>query len=284
MKRLIPLLALLAFLPQRGSAETTLGAAITAVPYTITKSGVYHFTKDLNFNTGNAAAINIAATDVVIDLNAHGLVDVLGIATTAIGINCDGFNRVTVKNGTIRGFQNGVVLTSTGARVADLLVTNNLGSGITVVGDDNEILHNRVCNTGGSGIASLLYAIGISITGTDCTVSDNDVENTFATDNTNHFGDGIRVRGCSNIVVSNNRVLDVEPSAATNGGAATGIAADSAAPSENLIFLNNIVVTTGTGFDLSGGSSGKYGDNTTSNVLTGYNTTGSGMTDIGNNN
>jgi len=283
MKWLIPLLALLAFLPHRGSAETTLGTAITAVPYTISKSGVYHFTKDLNFSATNAAAINIAAADVVIDLNAHALVDVLGAATTTIGINCDGSNRVTIKNGTIRGFQNGVVLNSNGGRVADLLVTNNFGSGITVVGNNTQILHNRVCNTGGSASASLLYAIGISLTGTYCTVTDNDVQNTFATDNTNHFGDGVRIEGCSDVVLSNNRVLDVEPATPTKG-ASTGIAVDSTAPSDNLIFLGNIVVTAQTGFDLSGGLSGKYGDSITGTVSAGYNTSRSGMTSIGNNN
>jgi hypothetical protein len=38
------------------------------------------------------------------------------------------------------------------------------------------------------------------------------------------------------------------------------------------------------GFDLSGGISGAYGDNTTSSVTTGYNTGGTGMANIGNNN
>jgi len=284
MKRLLPLLALLALPAHHGWGETTLGTAITSVPYPITKAGVYHFTKDLTFSAGNASAIDIGASDVVIDLNAHVLDTLAGSGNTIIGIKCDGFNRVTIKDGVIRGFQSAVVLTGSGTRVSDLLVTNNYGSGITLVGNDNQVVHNRVCNTGGAANASFLYAIGINVSGTDCTVADNDVQNTFASDNTGHFGDGIRINGCANIVVSNNRVLDVEPSAPVNGGISTGIVADSTAPSGNLIFLGNIVVTSQTGFDLSGGSSGKYGDNITGGVSTGYNTSGSGMTDVGNNN
>ena len=284
MKRLIPLLALLAFLPQRGSAETVLGAAIDKLPVTISRQGVYHFTKDLTFDTLSGIAVNIAANDVVIDLNAHVLVSTSGSNSTSTGIYCDKFNRVTVKNGSVRGFRFGVTLVSDGARVTDLIVGNNFGRGIGIAGNNVQILRNSVCNTGGAPSASFPSAVGISLTGTYGTVIDNDVQNTFATDLTTNYADGILLGGCSNVVLSNNRVLDVEPSVPTNGGVSTGIAADSTAPSDNLIFLNNIVVTTQTGFDLSGGSSGKYGDNTTSNISTGYNTTGSGMTDIGNNN
>jgi hypothetical protein len=112
-------------------------------------------------------------------------------------------------------------------------------------------------------------------------VSDNDVHTTIETDASGRAADGIRIKGCSNIVVSNNRVADVEPLAPTKA-TATGIAIES--PSDTLVLLSNTVLTTDTAFDLSGGTSGKYGDNITSSFTTDYFTTGSGMTSIGNNN
>lgn len=217
MKWFLSLVTLVTMLPHHGFAETTLGTAITAVPCNIKKAGVYHFTKDLDFTAAEGVAINIGATDVILDLNAHELLGLTGSGSTATGIACDNFNRVVIKNGTVRGFQAGVVLTSNEARVTDLLVTNNFGSGITVVGNDAQILHNHVCNTGGSGDAAFLYAIGISVTGTDCTVIDNDVQNTFATDLTNHYGNGIRLKDCSNVVLSNNRVLERRARDASQG-------------------------------------------------------------------
>jgi hypothetical protein len=280
MKWFLSLVALAAILPQHGLAETTLGTAITTVPFNITKAGVYHLTKDLDFTASGGVAINVEATDVILDLNAHELLGLSGSGSTATGIYCDNFNRVVIKNGTVRGFQAGVVLTSNEARVTDLLVTNNFGSGITVVGNNSQILHNHVCNTGGSSNAAFLYAIGISLTGTDCTVVDNDVQNTFTSDSTNHYGNGIRLKNCSNVVLSNNRVLDVEPATALKGSS-TGVATLSC---DTLIFLANTVVTTATGFDLTGSSSGKYGDNVTSNVGASYLNTGGGMQDIGDNN
>jgi len=283
MKRLLPFLALAALLPQLASADTTIGTAITALPHTITKPGLYRLTKRLAYSPLSGNAITIEATDVVIDLNGYELIAVAGATNIAAGIECSAQSRITVKNGTIRGFQNGVVLGSDDALITDLLVTDCLQSGISVLGNHSQILRNRVYDIGGSGNSSVAYAIGITLTGTYGTIADNDVHSVFETDNASRLADGIRLHGCSNIIVSNNRVSNIEPVVPTKAGS-TGISADPTDPSTILIFLSNTVLTTGTAFDLSGGQSGKYGDNITSNITTDYFTTGSGMTSIGNNN
>jgi hypothetical protein len=276
---LLPLLALLAFLPQRGSADTTLGTAITAVPYTITAPGVYYFKSNLGYSTTSGVAIRIEAIDVVLDLNGFELAS-SGSANTSYGIRCNQFDRATVKNGTIRGFQNAVQLLSNACNLSNLLVAGNFETGISVIGNNAEIVGNHVCDTGGSTAAGVTSATGISLTGSDGTIVDNDIQTTFVTDKSTHTCNGILVDGCSNIVVSNNRVIDVEPPvpefASTNGIAALS--------SENLIILGNTVLSARTGFDLSGAASGKFGDNITGTVSIPYNTTGSGMTNIGNNN
>lgn len=280
MKFSLCLLAIAALLPLGASAETTLGTVIDSVPYTITKSGVYHFTKDLSFTRSSDRAIYIEATDVVIDLNAHELVATYGPGNSAIGIESSGYARVTIEDGTIRGFQNGLVLTNDSALVQRLLVTNNLASGITVVGNNAQISGNRVCNTGGSTVNTTVYAIGISLTGTYGNVCNNDVQNTYQSDNTGHYANGIRLKDCLNVVINNNRVLDVEPSTPTKA-MSYGI---ETITSNNLVMLANTVLMTWTGFDLSGGAGGDYGDNISNNAVAPYNTTGSGMTDIGGNN
>jgi hypothetical protein len=271
--KMLPLLLLL-LLPRLALAETTLGTAITALPAKITKAGVYHLTKDLAYTPTSGAAIEIETTDVIIDLNAH---EILGVSGST-GVYASDQSRIVIKNGTIRGFQVGVNLTANNSVVTGILATNNFEVGITVTGNNIQISNNRVCNTGGN--STYLYAIGISLTGTYGTIENNDIQNTFATDNSNHYGNAIRIKDCSNVILNANRILDVEPAAPVRA-TSTGI---ETLTSDTLIFLGNTVATTQTAFDLSGASSGKYGDNITENITTDYNTTSSGMVSIGNNN
>ena len=102
----------------------------------------------------------------------------------------------------------------------------------------------------------------------------------FAADTAGHSATGILLDGCSNVVVSNSRVLG--PGAGTAPKAvSTGLAT---VTTTNLILLSNIVTGMDAGFNLSGAASGKYGDNITASDSTPYNSAGTGMTDIGNNN
>jgi len=283
MKRLALLaLALLAALhPRSASADTTLGYLIGSLPYNASHPGVYYFNKDLVYTGTYGAAIAITASDVTIDMNGFELADERGAAITTNGFVSNNCNRITIENGTILGFFEGVNLTSQDASVTNLLVTSSYRIGITVAGDNASITGNRVNFTGGSTNSAGIFAIGIVLSGSYGNVSNNQVEKTYTADASTHYAAGIDVRDCSNVVVSNNRVLDVEPTAPAKA-TSTGIEADSAAPSDNLIFLGNVVTSAEVGFDLSGGASGSYGDNTTSSVATGY--YGSGLTNIGNNN
>jgi hypothetical protein len=287
MNRLIPTLALVllaAAHPRCASADTTLGFAINSLPYRITHSGVYHFTRDLVYTATNGTAIDIAAPDVFIDMNGFELITEKGSATTANGFVCENYDRITIENGTILGFLNAVSLAAQDASVTNLLVTSTFRTGINVVGDNANITCNRVNLTGGSTASGILAATGISLTGTYGNISNNQVEKTYTADATNHYSAGIDIRGCANVVVSNNHILEADPVAPSNAISSTGILTDLAAQSTNLILLGNVVTDAEVGFNLSGGASGSYGDNTTSSTTTGYYTSGSGMTNIGNNN
>jgi hypothetical protein len=277
------LFALLIFRPALASADTTLGTAIATIPVTLSKSGVYHFTKNLSYSGSGGAAITVTVPDVVIDLNGFTLTNLYGAATATSGVYCLGVNRVTVKDGTILGFRNGVNLTGNNESATGLLVVSSFRTGISVTGSNASITCNRVNVTGGASDSGILLAAGISLTGTYGVIGQNQVERTYTTDTAKHFAAGIELNGCSNVVINNNQVLDVEPAAPANA-TSEGIAAGATSSSDNVIILNNIVTTAEIGFDLSGGSSGSYGDNTTSGVATGYYNTGSGMANINNNN
>ncbi|HEX4086035.1 MAG TPA: hypothetical protein VHY22_14060, partial [Chthoniobacteraceae bacterium] len=212
MKWLIPLLALVAL---RASAETTIGPAIGAVPYTITKSGVYHLAKNLAFEGSTGAAITINAAQVEIDMNGYEIECLSGSANTATGITTTGYNRVAIKNGTILGFHTGLSLVSNGATVSGLILTTNHVAGITVLGNNIQITKNRVFATGGAPDSSL-HSTGISVTGTDCSISDNDVQTTSVPDVASHTAEGIKLTSCANIYLANNRVLDTRPAVAVN--------------------------------------------------------------------
>jgi hypothetical protein len=282
MKWLFPFVAATALISQRASADTTVGYAIARVPIVLTVPGVYHLTKDLIYAPAAGAAIEIGAgaSGTVIDLNGYQLICTAGAANLSTGIFCDGPNRVTVRNGQVLGFANGVFLVSGDATVKDMLVTPSYKAGITVIGNSAEIQHNRVIATGGSAVASSTTSIGITLSGTYGNVSDNDVHDTFISDAPGHSAIGILIKDSGNVVTSNNRVLDVEPAIPNNGGSSTGISTQS---STSLFFLDNIVSTDELGFDLSGASSGDYGDNTTNAPAASY-SGASSIVNIGNNN
>ncbi len=283
MKRLLLPLILGALLLERLPAETILGTAISKIPFTITKPGAYHFIKDLSFTSPTNDAIKVEATNVIIDLNGHCLTAIQP-SNSANGIECTGENRVTVKDGTIRGFQIGALFISSDyARLEDLLITNCGEAGISIDGcNHSDVTHNRVADTG--AVPTNVYSLGINVSGTYGSITNNQIENTSQTDSANHFATGIRLTGCSDIVVNDNHVLNVEPSVPIHSGSSTGILLDRGSPSSNIVVLDNVSVSAQTGFDLSGGSSGNYGDNVTNGVTNGYLDLTGSMTNIGNNN
>ena len=89
--------------------------AINSVPYTITQPGQYFLNKDLStFASGTAIAIN--SSNVILDFNGHKLINTLGTIVKAFGValatNSKPLENVTIKNGTISGFQLGIFLLS----------------------------------------------------------------------------------------------------------------------------------------------------------------------------
>ena len=234
-------------------AETVNCTHITALPAVITVQGVYCFTSDLStaMTTGNA--IDIQTNNVILDLNGFkpgGLA--AGNGTQTNGIFASGRQNITIKNGTIRGFLNGISIernagsVSQGHVVEDIRADHNTSMGISVFSGSTIVRNNQVVATGGTTVFGAdVNAFGIIVDGTGLRVLNNDVINTVK--------QGV--------------------------GTATGI---------YLVFVRGALVVNNRisvadrwiEYDVNTGSTGKYRDNITFDVTTPF----TGGTNIGNNN
>lgn len=106
---------------------------IDHLPFTISASGSYVVTRDLEVSAGDGITVN--ADDVTIDLNGFTLD---GVSKTAAGISARTRSNLSVSNGVIRRWSSGVLNDmAPGGLIRHLQVTDNfggvlLGSGATV--------------------------------------------------------------------------------------------------------------------------------------------------------
>ncbi len=229
-------------------SETVNCTPITSVPIIITAQGIYCLTGNLNtaITTGNAITIN--ANSVVLDLNGFKLGGLAaGPGTQAKGIYLLNRQNITIKNGTVRGFHDGIVLadngSSSGHVVEDIRADQNTVVGIFVAGAGGIVRNNQVVDTGGgTADGDNVSAFGIIVHGFGPRVLNNDVIRTVSQ------GTGI--------------AYGIAFGASVTGGLA----------------VNNRVTGADRGIHYFG--TGKYRDNLTFDVTTPY----SGGTNAGNNN
>ena len=233
---------------------------ITAFPANIAGPGVYCLSfKYIDFPLVQGALITIAADDVVLDLNGATL-DGTPTVRGALSYGVRAFNRrnITVRNGTIKGFNYAVHLMNITGETGDprpsvnyvvenIRAVRSRTGGLLVIGHDSTIRGNSIIGTGNSsdpGVVPDTWALWAA--GWGLRVLDNDVHNTRP----NREGGeahAIFLAGVRDAIVVNNRISEA-------GFGITGLAQ---APLW-----------------------GKYRDNITTNVTVPY----SGGIDIGNNN
>jgi hypothetical protein len=85
---------------------------ISSLPFTISQSGSYYLTKNLNFTAASGNAITISASNVTLDLMGFTLSSSSAVTGDAIRMNA-GLRNIAVRNGVIAG--NTVVTVSGGA-------------------------------------------------------------------------------------------------------------------------------------------------------------------------
>ena len=200
---------------------------IVSLPYTITTSGSYYLTT--NLNGGGAAGIIVQASGVTIDLRGFSILNcTVGISAAA------GVKGVAVHNGMVRGCTGtGIDLgTIPKCRLEDVIVCNNGGDGASVGPAAIVTLCTAVAN-GARGLAldnggKIVHCVaqsnsnsGIVVT-SNCQVNDNTCERNGAgagqagvltTGRSNRLegnscndsaGHGFKINGTGNLVIRNN--------------------------------------------------------------------------------
>lgn len=165
--------------PDSGPAETMKSldqieprTPIDELPYTITESGSYIVTE--NLNTG-LNGITVEADSVTIDLQGHTLAGSGG----NIGVIVFG-QGVEVRNGTIQGFETGLLLVGQSYnRFEDLAIKDNSEDGVLIIADGDEANGNVLSRLRVSGNGS----DGISIQAAAGTVNGNMIVNSIISDN-----------------------------------------------------------------------------------------------------
>jgi hypothetical protein len=268
LRRALPLAVLLASLAlssalAAGPTGWGIGSCreVIAFPANLVDPGVYCLSyKYIDFPLLSGALIKISADNVVLDLNGATL-DGTPKRNGAFswGIHSYGRSNVTVRNGTIKGFNYGISLTAplgyvnTPVRpshsflVENVRLIENRNAGMEVIGYDSVIRGNYVAHTGGSPDPRVSgHAWGIIAAGDGMRIIDNDVTHTHV--NTAH-----------------------------SGGVTTAIFL---AGGPDMVVVNNRITNANFGIYSGGTNWGKYRDNITINVMTPY----IGGTNVGNNN
>ena len=258
-------------------AETLDCTAITTLPYTITAQGIYCLTGNLSTGMIAGNAITINTNNVTLDLNGYKLGGLGGgDSTETNGIYAYQKKNITIKNGIVRGFYQGIFLlddfpysNSSGHVITSILADQNTQGGIHVDGLGNTISHNIVVDTGGSTVSDI--ALGITVRGSGAKVVNNTVATTTAQNTA--YADGITLTNSDYSLIQNNTVSDTISDAGQS-------AAIYMASSTGVFLRNNNLASADYGLNFSLSSTGKYFNNLTFDVSTLF----SGGTAIGSNN
>jgi len=257
-------------------AETIKCTPIATLPTIITTQGVYCLTGNLTTNMISGNAIEIQTNNVTIDLNGWKLGgQAAGLGTYANGIYAYQRKNITIRNGTIRGFVYGILLsdvspyaTSQGHLIEDIRADNNTYTGISVRGRGSIVRRNQVMYSGGSSVYPSAY--GIQLYGEGVKALNNDISRTSAFSFNNGYG--LYLYKTNGAVVEGNRIVlvfsDLGPTYGLYIGNSNGVLVrdNSYNFAEYGIFYAN--------------STGKYKDNLTSVVTTPF----TGGTNAGGNN
>jgi hypothetical protein len=194
---------------------------ITNLPFTISQPGSYYLTTNLSINSGNGITVNVGG--VTLDLMGFELVGPAG-STGTRGINAGAYGDVVVRHGTVRNWDNAVLLPGSRSAAEDLRVlgANNIA---IQVGDNARVVGCVVSQTSTGGCCGWAIATGNKCLVRDCLVTDN-------------AADGIRVG--SYCVVEDNLVVG-------NSGAATLFAGIHATGNGNRIDGNHVFANNGDG-------------------------------------
>ena len=281
----LALLGALALMGASTQAETIAGTGISTFPYTITASGLYHLTANnstYNRTNGAAITINLSAAykdnDVVLDMNEHtivqtnrnySIIDYVGSYPTGIKVVSTGTGRVTVRNGTLRGFGIGIDISGDRCLIEDMTVIGTSRTGIRILGNNGLVRNNRIIGTTDQVHGYSGGCRGILCGGNGMRFINNDVQDTNLSDTSDGaYAMDIYAVG-DDLILENNRVSKMPDGSYLHS---YGMIVEG-----NGLVVNSHITSCYGGIYLSGG---KYRDNLVDGATIPYDVS---ATDAGNN-
>ncbi len=147
----------MAILPRAAGADviTDCTRVIRFLPVTINHPGIYCLESNASTSITTGAAITVNANDVTIDFKGHKIDgSAAGAGTLTLGVSAVNRRGLTVRNGRIRGFFQGVQTTGTGTVIEDLALDSNTNIGIYCDGTACTVRRNNIWSTGGAVLPS----------------------------------------------------------------------------------------------------------------------------------
>lgn len=255
--------------------ETVCSATITALPFTISAPGTYCLKASLATAAVTGAAVSVESDDVLIDLKGFALDGPAVPTAFTIGVRALDRRHVSVRNGTVRGFQVGVLLQSTAVEPAfysvervRAIANTNVGLRVASAGS-NVVRDNAVLSTGGFDNA-IPTCVGIDVSGAGSRVEGNLISGLVACP-AGGTRAAIQISSCLGCLVQGNEALS---------GAVLANSEGVQVLSADALVVDNRLTRFSTGVLFSAGSvSSRYRDNLSVGCATPY----SGGTNSGNN-
>lgn len=261
------------------------------LPTTINQSGKYCLKRNQTVNMPNGTAVSIEADDVLLDLKGYKIENRFSaVNTTAVGIHSGSHASITIKNGTIRGFQFGINMagpdgSGRGNLIEGVRVFSSNDTGIRL-GTFNAIVRDNI--VGGVGSlrepeGAVMDACGIrAIFGGDNRIVNNQVFSVRATEQ----AAGICFEGATG--AAENNTTNGIAIGITGIGNGPGISADLTGTFGTVTAVDNRIIGTpdwtpgSTGIDISGTGADSIGI-CRDNIITHYATGMHNCTDAGGN-
>ena len=265
---------------QTQTCQNTISLSGTqTTTHSITAKGIYCLTTDVilaSTFTGGGPAISIAADNVVLDLNGHRVGgSSVASGSAVVGIQAIGHHGITIKNGLVRGFYDGIELLggtdSSESRmnvVEDIVAEDNRFSAIRMEGDGTVVRRNRVRGTGEDSSGGM----AIWVQGANARIVDNQV---IGRDPTGSITTGIYLSSAPGSLVEGNQVGNDAPPPENNIWTAISVGTGS----DSVLVVGNRIANWRYGI-----SAGLANVKCRDNLFNGVDTMLSGCTDAGNNN
>ncbi len=151
--------------------EPRIAISQSDIPLTITESGSYYLTEDVN---SIGTAITVSVNDVTIDLMGYNMIG--PGSGSNYGVYMNNLSNIEIRNGTIRDFNYGVYEDNSGAqshRIMNVRAVFNSVRGISLSGKGH-LIKDCTASDNGNSANSNVYGIYVS---EGCIVTGNTVNN-----------------------------------------------------------------------------------------------------------